>query len=210
LAVPSNFAAGTITHTTIDLSWTAVPNASSYTIEYTAGSTQTKSGITGTSTQLTGLTPSTAYSITIQAIGNGTTYCSSAKSGAINVSTTAIPTYTLTWNVNGTTSTTTVNQGDAIGTLPATPASCSSTYSTFVGWYTAASGSESSPSASPLGTQVTAATVPTANTTYYAVFADAVSSNATDLFISEYIEGSSNNKAIEIYNGTGSSVDLSG
>ena len=33
--------------------------------------------------------------------------------------------------------------------------------------------------------------------------------NATDLFISEYIEGSSNNKYIEIYNGTGSSVDLS-
>ncbi|MFA7361279.1 MAG: lamin tail domain-containing protein [Candidatus Kapaibacterium sp.] len=33
--------------------------------------------------------------------------------------------------------------------------------------------------------------------------------NATDLFISEYVEGSSNNKYIEIYNGTGSSVDLS-
>ena len=32
----------------------------------------------------------------------------------------------------------------------------------------------------------------------------------TDLFISEYIEGSSYNKAIEIYNGTGSIVDLSG
>jgi VCBS repeat len=31
----------------------------------------------------------------------------------------------------------------------------------------------------------------------------------TDLFISEYIEGNSNNKAIEIYNGTGISVDLS-
>ncbi|MDR7280557.1 lamin tail domain-containing protein [Catenuloplanes atrovinosus] len=30
-----------------------------------------------------------------------------------------------------------------------------------------------------------------------------------DLFISEYIEGSSNNKAIEIYNGTGAAVDLS-
>jgi predicted extracellular nuclease len=29
-----------------------------------------------------------------------------------------------------------------------------------------------------------------------------------DLFISEYVEGSSNNKAIEIYNGTGSAVDL--
>jgi predicted extracellular nuclease len=33
---------------------------------------------------------------------------------------------------------------------------------------------------------------------------------ATDLFISEYIEGSSNNKAIEIYNGTGADVDLTG
>jgi hypothetical protein len=32
---------------------------------------------------------------------------------------------------------------------------------------------------------------------------------SSDLFISEYIEGSSNNKAIEIYNGTGSSVNLS-
>ena len=31
----------------------------------------------------------------------------------------------------------------------------------------------------------------------------------TDLFISEYIEGSSNNKAIEIYNGTGLTVNLS-
>jgi hypothetical protein len=29
-----------------------------------------------------------------------------------------------------------------------------------------------------------------------------------DLFISEYIEGSSNNKAIEIYNGTGEAIDL--
>ncbi len=32
---------------------------------------------------------------------------------------------------------------------------------------------------------------------------------ATDLFFSEYIEGSSNNKALEIFNGTGVTVDLS-
>ncbi len=31
-----------------------------------------------------------------------------------------------------------------------------------------------------------------------------------ELFLSEYIEGSSNNKAVEIFNGTGASVDLSG
>ena len=30
----------------------------------------------------------------------------------------------------------------------------------------------------------------------------------TDLFISEYVEGSSNNKAIELFNGTGAPVDL--
>ena len=30
----------------------------------------------------------------------------------------------------------------------------------------------------------------------------------TELFFSEYIEGSGNNKALEIYNGTGAAVDL--
>ncbi|MGC4175150.1 ExeM/NucH family extracellular endonuclease [Demequina sp.] len=33
---------------------------------------------------------------------------------------------------------------------------------------------------------------------------------ASDLFFSEYIEGTSNNKALEIYNGTGADVDLAG
>ena len=31
---------------------------------------------------------------------------------------------------------------------------------------------------------------------------------ASDLFISEYVEGSSNNKAVEIHNATGATVDL--
>ena len=34
------------------------------------------------------------------------------------------------------------------------------------------------------------------------------SANTTDIFISEYVEGSSFNKAIELYNGTGGAVDL--
>jgi predicted extracellular nuclease len=37
-----------------------------------------------------------------------------------------------------------------------------------------------------------------------------MSSQAMSIFISEYIEGSSNNKAIEIYNGTGALFDLTG
>jgi endonuclease I len=36
----------------------------------------------------------------------------------------------------------------------------------------------------------------------------ALSSSEDDLFISEYIEGSSNNKALEIFNGTGSAIDM--
>ena len=31
---------------------------------------------------------------------------------------------------------------------------------------------------------------------------------SNDLFFSEYVEGSSNNKALEIYNGTGAPIDL--
>ena len=41
------------------------------------------------------------------------------------------------------------------------------------------------------------------------VYTKSVGALASDLFISEYGEGSSNNKYIEIFNGTGSSVDLS-
>ena len=44
---------------------------------------------------------------------------------------------------------------------------------------------------------------------YLDVYTKTTGGNASDLFISEYIEGSSNNKGIEIYNGTGASVDLS-
>lgn len=38
--------------------------------------------------------------------------------------------------------------------------------------------------------------------------APAGASHAADLFFSEYVEGTSNNKALEIYNGTGSPIDL--
>src|SRR5687768_540771 len=42
----------------------------------------------------------------------------------------------------------------------------------------------------------------------FALYAVPAAAQPTELFISEYIEGSSNNKAIEIYNGTGAPVDL--
>lgn len=68
------------------------------------------------------------------------------------------PSYTITWDNEGTTNTTSVVEGDAV-TLP-DPAPTKAGYR-FKGWFTAASG----------GTQITTATVPTANTTYYAQWA---------------------------------------
>jgi len=44
---------------------------------------------------------------------------------------------------------------------------------------------------------------------YLDVYTKTAGTAATDLIISEYVEGSSSNKYIEIYNGTGSQVDLS-
>lgn len=41
-----------------------------------------------------------------------------------------------------------------------------------------------------------------------AVTATSAQAAATELFVSEYVEGSSNNKAIEVFNGTGAAVDL--
>lgn len=82
--------------------------------------------------------------------------------------------YTISWNVNGSEfASTKVTEGKAV-VLPETkPASCSDTYTHFVGWFTEAAGNDSNPSSTIPGTQVTAATVPDGNATYYAVFSDA-------------------------------------
>lgn len=66
-------------------------------------------------------------------------------------------TYTITWDANGGTAmqaTSIIKRGDPIGSLPT---AIKASY-TFSGWYTVANG----------GTLITAETIPTANTTYYA------------------------------------------
>ena len=75
------------------------------------------------------------------------------------------------------------------------------------------------PDTNQLGEQVLTISYKENNITKYTTYTVKVTNNgvvigevtrlATDLFISEYIEGSSNNKYLEIYNGTGQSVDLS-
>ncbi|MDO3702727.1 lamin tail domain-containing protein [Micromonospora sp. C28SCA-DRY-2] len=60
----------------------------------------------------------------------------------------------------------------------------------------------------PRRTFAALATAAAVTATAVGVAPTAASAAPTDLFISEYVEGSSNNKAIELYNGTGAAIDL--
>ncbi len=152
----------------------------SYTI--TATSNNTAYGTVAVSGSTITATPASGYRVSGYAVTSGS--ATVAQSGntftvtptsncTVQIIFEKIPTYTITWSSNGGTyATTTVTQGEAV-TLPSgTPTPCSTTYATFVGWYTSAAGSESSPSTAAPTTQVTAETVPTGDVTYYAVFSD--------------------------------------
>lgn len=104
--------------------------------------------------------------------------------------------YTITFDSNGGSSVTAITQD--YGTVVVAPTDPTKTNYMFGGWY----------SDGGLTTTYTFSTMPAENITLYAKWNSAIV--ATDLFISEYIEGSGTaNKLLEIYNGTGNSVDLS-
>lgn len=184
LEKPTELSTTNVTATSAELSWTAVPNATKYLVTYgdvnAPGSKQENA--TATTYTLTNLTPSTQYIWSVKAIGDGTTYCDSEESQTTgDFTTAALPKYTIIWSTPTGTDTTQVTPGDKV-VLPATdPTSCSSTYTNFVGWFTEAAGSESNPSTAQPATQVTAATVPTGNATYYAVFSDGSEGNNWEL-----------------------------
>lgn len=122
------------------VSWSAITNASSYTLRlYSASNTllATVSGVTGTSRTLTtsdysGLADDTAYTVSIQAIGTGN-YASGAES-LKSASVTTNRTYTVTWDSNGgsSVSSATFVTGGAL----AAPNNPTRTGYAFVGWST--------------------------------------------------------------------------
>jgi uncharacterized repeat protein (TIGR02543 family) len=148
-AILSNASAPTVAATagalkSISVSWTAVTNASSYTLKiYNAAGTsllETVASLSGTSkiltvTEFAAIANNTAYQISITAIGTGN-YSSSSESAKASVTTAA--TLTLTYEYNSATSGNSdasaefVTGGTAV-TLP-TP---SRTGYTFDGWYEA-------------------------------------------------------------------------
>lgn len=187
LDTPTGLAATSVNASSAVLSWTAVDNATKYVVTYSSVSeTGSKTmEVNGTSCTLSGLTAETNYKWAVKAIGDGTTYSDSEDSEEAEFTTQALPTYTITWSAPNSTETTTVTQGEAV-VLPTTdPASCSDTYTQFVGWFTEAAGSEGNPSDAKPATQVTTSTVPTGDATYYAVFGAETAGTGWQLVTSE-------------------------
>lgn len=94
LAAPAGLAAGTVTATTIPLTWSAVTGAVGYVVRWRVEGTTpwtTRAQVATTSDTITGLTASTDYEVQVQAVGNGTTTASSAfgPTTPLAVSTTA-------------------------------------------------------------------------------------------------------------------------
>ena len=214
--VPTNLTASSITTTSATVSWTASTDNIGVT-GYKVFRNGTQVGTsTSTSYNLTGLTAGTTYSITAQAYdaaGN-----SSASSTALSLTTTnntadttapSIPSgltsssitqtsATVSWTAStdnvGVTGYKIFRNGTQVGTSTSTSygltgLTAGTTYSITVQAYDAAGNSSASSTALSL------------TTTAAATF--------TELYFSEYLEGSSNNKAIEISNRTGSSIALS-
>ena len=176
LTTPTGLSASATTYSTATLTWGKVTNATQYQVTLTpAGGTAKTDETTGTTYNATNLTPETTYTWTVKAIGDGTTYCDSEESTSGTFTTPAKPKYTITWSTPLGTTTTQVTQDEQVGTLPTTPKApigCSD--KVFMGWSATnigATGTDNAPAF------ITAETIPTANTTYYAIFATATESS---------------------------------
>ncbi|RYE86030.1 MAG: fibronectin type III domain-containing protein, partial [Oxalobacteraceae bacterium] len=86
LQAPANLAAGASTASSIALTWNASNGATGYNV-YRNGAKVNASALAATSYTDTGLAAATSYSYQVSAVGNGGV--ESARSGAINASTTS-------------------------------------------------------------------------------------------------------------------------
>ena len=212
---PTNLIASNITTSSIDLSWTAATDNIAVTNYDVFVDGNLTSNTTNTSVSLLNLNSNTTYSITVLAkdaadnespLSNTITPTTLEDTQAPSTPTNVVisnetdTTFVVTWNastddtavteyeiyidnvVNGTSTTT---------TYTATGLSASTTYSVQV------LAKDAVNNTSALSTAINATTT------------DGGTSSANELFFSEYVEGSSNNKALEIANVTSNPIDLS-
>ena len=215
---PTSLAASGTTQTTTNLSWTAsTDNVAVTGYDVYQGATLKGSTTTATTFAVTGLTASTAYTFTVKAkdaAGN-----ISAASNTVNVTTlaatdTTAPTAPTSLTASGTTQTAT-----NLSWTAATDNVAVTGYDVYQGalllgstttatTFAVTGLTASTAYAFTVKAKDAAGNVSTASNTVN-VTTLANSSNASDLLFSEYIEGSSNNKALEIANNTGAAVSLS-
>jgi uncharacterized repeat protein (TIGR02543 family) len=144
LANPTNVVV-TPAATSLAISFNAVANASSYTVrvyqatgERLVGSARTNFN---SGNSVTGLTASTDYRVSVQAIGNGTTYASSEEPRLVRTRTTApanrnhmvtwLPSCPISCTTPATGGASSYTEGIAITSLPSAP---TAPLSTFNGW----------------------------------------------------------------------------
>ena len=161
------------------LSWSEITGVSTYRVynNTTGDSDETSS----TSYTFSGLNPSTEYRWTVEAVYSDG--CTAATSGTTTTSKPVV-TYTVNWNVAGSsyttgTPTTSVIHGEKVSALPTAPnpAEHSCGDKEFVGWRKSQYLDGSRPT--DLFTKVEDSPVITAATTFYAVFADCVTGGDT-------------------------------
>jgi len=215
---PTSLTASGTTQTTTNLSWTAATDNVAVTgYDVYQGATLLGATTTATTFAVSGLTASTAYAFTVKAkdaAGNVSVASNTANVTTLAAADTTAPTAPTSLTATGTTQTTTnlswtaatdnvavtgydVYQG-------ATLLGATTTATTFaVSGLTASTAYAFTVKAKDAAGNVSVASN-TANVTTLAATA-----GNSDLLFSEYIEGSSFNKALEISNATGSAVDLS-
>ena len=200
LATPTNLQATDITHNGATLTWDAVAGANKYKV--VINGTEYISNINSYTTHA--LKQQTAYTWTVQAIGNGTTFTDSEIS-AEDTFTTGTE-LVITWSVSTATSTTTITKGQPIGAnlkTPATPAACEGKY--FMGWSASSTVNSDGSDFTPITSDI----IPETNVTYYAVFAEPTSdgNNVGDLFHESFdtMNGKGGNDGT--WNGISSSTD---
>ncbi len=215
-SVPNNVSASNITTFSIDVSWTASTDnvsVSSYDV-FVDGNLNTNT--TNTSTTISGLNSNTSYSITV--LAKDIADNKSAQSSPINVKTLqdtqapSVPTNIVISNETGTsfiatwsasTDNTAVTSYDIYldGSISA---STPQTNFTLTGLTTSTTYSVQILAKDAVGNSSALSSSVNATTT------DGSTTTANELFFSEYVEGSSNNKALEIANVTNTDVNLNG
>jgi endonuclease I/chitodextrinase len=214
-SIPNSLTANTIAETSFSLTWNASSDNVGVT-DYDIYKNGTYLATTAsTSYNVTGLSASTSYSFTI--VANDAAGNSSANSNALNVTT--IDTTAPTTPSNLTASNTTQISTDLTWSASTDNVAVTS-YDIFKDGTLLASTVTTSYSVTGLTTSTNYAftvkandaagnTSVSSNTVNVTTQSSGGGGTGNDLFISEYVEGSSNNKAIEIVNLTGSSVNLS-